>query len=222
DSEPGNIVVPNPALSPEMTLTTELGWRKTKGRFRAEASVYYTRLRDAIVRRPFVFNDADSILYDGGLSRVSALVNAGRGYVWGWQVSTEWDISLNLHWQASLTYTDGRDQTEDIPLRHIPPLFVQTTLSWEKKRWETRFWVQAHAQKPFSELSPSEQNKIHLYTDDGTPAWWTLNVQVGYSFSEALVLRIGLENILDRHYRPFSSGISAAGRNLMVSFSGRF
>lgn len=222
DSEPGNVVVPNPDLNPEHTLTTELGWRKTRGWWRGEASVYYTWLRDAIVRRPFTFNGRDSIFYDGQQSAVSALVNAGRGYVWGWQASLEADLAPNLLLRGSLTYTDGRDQTEDIPLRHIPPLFGQLSLSYTREKLEFEVWGQAHTQKRFADLSPSEQNKTHLYTADGTPAWWTLNLRTEYRLAEPLVLRVSLENILDRHYRPFSSGISAPGRNLSVGVSGRF
>jgi hemoglobin/transferrin/lactoferrin receptor protein len=41
-------------------------------------------------------------------------------------------------------------------------------------------------------------------------------------FKHGLNLNVGLENLTDQRYRPYSSGISGAGRNLVVALAARF
>ena len=51
----------------------------------------------------------------------------------------------------------------------------------------------------------------------GLPSWHVLNFNVQYKVSEKIKLNIGVENILDVHYKTFGSGISAPGRSLICS-----
>jgi hemoglobin/transferrin/lactoferrin receptor protein len=67
-------------------------------------------------------------------------------------------------------------------------------------------------------MAPSEQAKTHLYAPDGSsPAWFTLNIKASYQVNQQVQVNLGLENILDTHYRPYSSGISAPGRNIIFA-----
>ena len=50
----------------------------------------------------------------------------------------------------------------------------------------------------------------------------TLNFGAQYQFTDSLQLTATLENITDQRYRPYSSGIAAAGRNLIVAASYSF
>ncbi|MEM9992200.1 MAG: hypothetical protein AAF738_10575, partial [Bacteroidota bacterium] len=56
----------------------------------------------------------------------------------------------------------------------------------------------------------------------GTPAWTTLNLYGVYNCTEDVQLNIAVENIFDVHYRPFASGVSAAGRNVMLGVQVHF
>ena len=47
------------------------------------------------------------------------------------------------------------------------------------------------------------------------PKWYTLNFSANYKYSKSLQLNATLENITDKRYRPYSSGLSAPGRNLI-------
>ncbi|MEM8970149.1 MAG: hypothetical protein AAGE93_27280, partial [Bacteroidota bacterium] len=62
----------------------------------------------------------------------------------------------------------------------------------------------------------------HIYTEDGALAWYTLNLIGSYEIIPELTLQAGVENILDKHYRPYSSGISAPGANIIVALRGKF
>ena len=223
DSEPGNVVVPNPDLGPEYSYNVEAGAEKRFGEWLSVGgAVYYTWIEDVMVRRDFTFNGQDSIVYDGTMSRVQAIVNAGHGYVTGFDVNARADITRDLSLRSTLTYTAGRDLEDDVPLRHIPPLFGETRLTCERLQWIAEVFARYNFDKPFDELAPEEQAKTHLYTPDGTPGWYTLNVRGGWRIHRSLELQAALENILDHHYRSFSSGISAPGRNLIIALRTQF
>jgi hemoglobin/transferrin/lactoferrin receptor protein len=54
------------------------------------------------------------------------------------------------------------------------------------------------------------------------PGWYTLNAKLGYSFNKYLRVQVALDNIMDIKYRTFGSGVSAAGRNIMVTLRSNF
>ncbi|MFT7333990.1 MAG: hemoglobin/transferrin/lactoferrin receptor protein, partial [Sphingobacteriales bacterium] len=60
DSEPGNVVVPNPNLKPENAYNAEIGFAKTFGEsLKIDGAIFYTFLTNAMVRRDFTFNGED-------------------------------------------------------------------------------------------------------------------------------------------------------------------
>jgi len=50
-----------------------------------------------------------------------------------------------------------------------------------------------------------------------SPAWYTINIQSTYEVSKNIVLRIGMENLMNIKYRPYSSGIAAPGRSVFIA-----
>jgi len=82
-------------------------------------------------------------------------------------------------------------------------------------------------EKSYDEMPEEEKGKDYMYaTDDNgnpySPAWYTLNFKAGYQLTGRLFLTAGVENITDRRYRPYSSGIAAAGRNFILSLRANF
>jgi hemoglobin/transferrin/lactoferrin receptor protein len=61
-----------------------------------------------------------------------------------------------------------------------------------------------------------------MYTKDGSPAWYTLNLRGYWKINRAFQINVALENLLNHHYRPYSSGISAPGRNLIITLKATF
>jgi len=223
DSEPGNVVVPNGNLKPEYTYNFETGVSKRfSEKVLVSSVIFYTILDDAIVRRDFLFNGQDSIVYDGTLSRVQAEVNVGKGRIYGFSVNLKSDISDHFSLSSSLTYTDGEDKVENKPLRHTTPLFGQTSLTYAAKKVKAEIYLKYNGKRSFEDLPPEEQGKSYLYTADGSLAWFTANIRGSYQMTKSLQINGGLENILDQHYRPYSSGISASGRNFILALRGSF
>ncbi len=72
-----------------------------------------------------------------------------------------------------------------------------------------------------------EQGKTEIYAKDEngnpySPGWYTLNFKALYQITNYLAVSAGLENITDQRYRPYSSGISAPGRNFILSLRANF
>jgi len=218
DSEPGIVVVPNPDLRPENTYNIEAGISQIFAqKLKVQGTVFYSFLRDALVRRPFLFNGSDSLMYDGTLSQVQALTNTGKAYIWGFSSTIDYQINDFLTLLGSFNYIAGEDTENNEPLRHVSPMFGQLSLKFKKNRFQSVLFSDFNGRIKFEDLAPSEQNKPQLYTEDGSLAWFTINLQASYRFLNSLYLQASLENITDLHYRPYSSGISAPGRNFRIS-----
>jgi hemoglobin/transferrin/lactoferrin receptor protein len=212
------IIVPNPDLKPETAYNAEVTLGKTFGDFlQFEVTGYYTLLANAFVTQPFLYNGQDSIVFDGTLSAVQAMQNVDKAGIYGFEANTLAQITKSLSLRSTLTYTYGHVKTENIPLDHIPPMFGLTSLKLELSKFTGEFYARYNAWKHIKDYSPSGEDNEAYATVDGMPSWFTLNLRAGYQFNRNISLQAGLENILDKHYRNFASGISAPGRNVFVT-----
>ena len=221
ESEPGNVIVPNPDLKPEYAIGGDMGiiYNQIKW-LHAEINAFYTHLFDVMVRRDFTYLGNDSIVYNDDLSKVQAIVNSGKGYIYGTSIGFQLTLGPSFHLRSSLTYTYGQEihPTDTIiPLRHIPPLYGATSLSYNTGLFRMDASVIYQGAKKREDLDPSERAKTHIYTDKGSLTWFTLNAKAAYQFNRFILVNIGIENIFDRHYWPYASGIPGPGRNVYVS-----
>lgn len=217
DVSDGIVVVPNPNLKPEYAYNIETSVSKVFGsKAKLNASVFYTYLDNALVRRDFQFNGQDSILFEDSMSKVMALVNTGSADIYGGSVSFMLHFGKGFKFQSALTYNNGKDRENGEPLRHTTPLFTKTSISYTKENFNSSISLKTNAKRDFEDMAPSERAKSHLYTENGTPAWQTLNLNASYKFGK-IMAKSGVENIMDVHYRPYSWGISAPGRNFYLS-----
>lgn len=223
DSEPGVVIVPNPNLRPEFSYNFEYGFSTTLNQSIQLSFVnYYSILDNALVRRPFTFDGQSQIMYDGVLSDVYAEVNVGKAFIWGLSAGIEWPFAERLLFNAHVTYTQGEDRTNKLPLRHVSPIFGESQIQYELNKFQSSFIVKFSGGIAFEDLAPSEQNKPHLYTSEGALSWYTLNLYNSYHLNDRLSIHLNLENLLDTHYRPYSSGISAPGFNASAAIRVKF
>ncbi len=231
DSEPGSVVVPNPDLVAEYAYNMELGAQKNFGdKVVFKATTFYTYLVDALVRRDFLFNGDSQIEYKGELSNVQAIQNAAKAYVYGFEFGLEAFFSDNLSISSNLTLTEGIEEEEDgtdSPGRHVAPTFGDFHIKWKNQRLKTDLFLNYNGEITFSSLASSEKSKDYIYAVDAngnpySPSWYTLNARAQYLMSNTLKVHIGLENITDQRYRPYSSGIVAPGMNLIIGVGYNF
>ena len=227
ESVPGNITVPNPGLMPEYALNFEVGIvKRIAGKFRVELNGFHTVLNNAIVRRPFTFNGLDSIVFGGSKSRVEALQNVAEATVWGLQASTEIFFTKNLSLLSHANWINGKEtddvKNEQVPLRHAPPFYGSTHLQYRINKLYMDASAFYNSKIGYEDLAPSEQTKIDIYAINVngkpySPGWYTLNLKASYKATKNLLVTTGFENITNQRYRPYSSGIVAAGSNFIIS-----
>ncbi len=225
ESQQGEVIVPNPDLKPEYTYNAEIGISKMIAEHLfVEGTTWYTLYQEAITTGNFTFNGSDSILYEGTLSQVKANVNAGEAYLYGFSASLNADLSQTVSLQSSINYTYGRIKTDsvDYPLDHIPPITGKTALNVSIQKFRGSFYMIYHGFKKIRDYNLVGEDNIDNATPFGTPDWMTLNISGNYTLHKNLSLQLAVENILDKHYRVFASGISAPGRNFIIALRGTF
>lgn len=232
DSAPGMVVVPNPDLKPETAYNAELGGMlDTKDRkVQFNFAGYYTHLDNAMVRRDFQLNGETEMEYQGELSRIQAIQNASRAYVYGMEAGVKLEVIEALRFTSQFSYTKGEEEQEDgssVPLRHAAPLFGNAHIIWEENKLRVDLFAVYNGEIEFEDLAPSEKDKGYLYAvnQEGnpySPEWYTLNVTSQYHFNDNWLATVSLENITDQRYRTYSSGIAAAGRNLVLALQYAF
>lgn len=227
ESAPGIVVVPNVNLKPEYAWNAEWGIQYSKaekGSF--YLNLFHTWLNNALTRRPYLFNGQDSIVFDGALSQVEAIQNVATAKVWGIQAGWQLYITPSFSWQTKLNMIKGKEtddvRNEQVPLRHAPPFFGSTQLLWEKKGWTFQLLLDYNSEIANADLAPSEKTKTAIYATDENgrpycPAWYTLNIKTQYRLSPTTSIQVGWENMTNQRYRPYSSGVVAAGSNMTAS-----
>jgi hemoglobin/transferrin/lactoferrin receptor protein len=231
DSQPGNVVVPNPDLIPEKAYSLEVGWvADIHQKLTLDLGMYYTRMSNAIARAPSTFNGQDSIYFDEILSRVLSLQNINTVYVYGAQAGIDWKIKKYLALTSNLNYQKGKEK--DVPTginyspTHVAPLFGSTHIVYTGKKIKADLYANYNGTIAYKDLAFSERGDAHLYSKDDqgnpfSPSWWTANFKSSLKASNTISIDFGIENIMDKRYRPYSSGISAPGRNFIVSLRGK-
>ena len=231
DSEPGSVVVPNPNLEAEYATNFELSAAKVIAeRVKIGVTGYYTLLDNAMVRRDFMLNGQDSIPYRGELSQVQAIQNAAEAYVIGIQAELEANITSDLKLSSQFNWQDGEEELDDgstSPSRHVAPWFGITRLSYSQPKFTLEINAQYNGEIAFEDMNVGEQNKPFLYAEDGdgnpfSPSWYTLNLNVMYQLTDTWSVSGGVQNLSDQRYRAYSSGIAAAGRNVVLSLRAGF
>jgi len=225
DSEPGSVVVPNNNLKAEYAYGGELGLKLNfDNTVVLDMATYYTFLDNALIRRDFELNGETEIIYDGELSTVQAIQNASKAWIYGFEVGAEVKFNDNLKLRSQYNIIGGTEDNDgvEVPIRHVAPNFGRTHLIWNKDKLLLDAFLIYNNELSFNQLAPSELSKDYLYATDSNgnpyaPSWHTINLRTQYFWNDKLTITASLENITDQRYRPYSSGISAAGRNFILA-----
>jgi hemoglobin/transferrin/lactoferrin receptor protein len=221
-SADGAVVVPNPNLSSEIAYNGEVGFAGLVGEwFYFDFSAYYTHLDNVMSRRDFLFNGQDSIEYNGNLTLVQAIQNLDEAYIYGIQAGVKLHLWDNFELSSKINYQFGEEKDIDgwSPLRHAAPLFGSTRLSWKYQKYHFELNANYNGGLDYDELALSERDKPHLYAKDENgqsfyESWFIINLRTSYAFNDNLSFFIGLDNLFDRRYIAYSSGIVSPGRSI--------
>ena len=222
DSNPGFVTIPNPNLKPEYAYHAEanLDYNIFKN-VKVQNSIFYTYLDQSISLSNTTLNGQDSILYDNSFSQVQMLANEQFASVLGNQITLKYTPNEFISLKTTYTFLASESSSGNT-IRHITPNFGGTTLMLNYKKFDMSIYSIYNQRFNNSQFSNSEKNKTQFYLRDKfglaySPAWYTLNFKFGYYLNTKTKLNFGIENLTDKRYRPYSSRLTAPGRNFILA-----
>jgi len=219
DTKTGYVVVPNKDLKPEYTYNAEVNLSRNTNSFSWGASLFYTWFKNALVADKYSWNGQSKINYQGVLSDVYATQNKAKAIVYGFNLNGRIRIMDNTDIAGTYTYTKGtyNDGSKEMPLDHIPPSYGRLGIKHGNEKWNAEVFSVFNGWKRIADYNLNgEDNEIYA-TKDGMPSWMTLNFASYYNPRKNISVGFQVENITDLNYRYFASGISAVGRNYILS-----
>ena len=219
DTRTGYVVVPNKDLKPEYTYNAEVNISKTTSNYSLGASLFYTWFKNALVVDVFKWNNSSTIIYQGVKSDVFATQNKAKAVVYGFNLNGSANLTPNTMLSATYTYTKGtyNNGVKEMPLDHIPPTYGRVGLKHGNDKWNAELFSVFNGWKHIEDYNLNgEDNEIYA-TKEGMPSWMTINFASYFTPTKKLSIGFQIENITDLNYRYFASGISAVGRNYILS-----
>jgi outer membrane receptor protein involved in Fe transport len=213
---PGGVVVPNPDLEPERSLTYEAGFRLHAPGTGGEIVAYRTIIDGFVDRVPATFN-GDTLL-DG--ERVFQGTNIGTARLWGIEAEAI-QRAAALELRGTLTYTFGEQTLGDAtvePMAKIPPLSGTAEVRW----WgaDHRWWVAYRlGWATLQDRLASRDLEDSRIPPGGTPGYTVHSLVASVAIGEPLIVSAGFENLTDELYRTHASGVDAPGRHVWVGMS---
>ena len=219
DSRAGSLIVPNPDIKPELTYNAEATVNQWFGeRVRIDGTVYHTWFNNAIIVDAFTLNNQSVVDFAGQPSKVMAAQNKRRATVQGYNLSVLVMLTNRLTFSGSINGTLGRiADDERTPLDHIPPTYGRASVLYRAARFQVEVFSLFNGWKRIADYNPTGEDNAQYATADGMPGWATANVRGSVRLSRVFTVQLAVENLLDRNYRTFASGISAPGRTLMIT-----
>lgn len=220
----GLVTVPNDFLTPEHAYNADLNITKAffDKKLQVNAVGFYTLLRNAIVPRDYELNGEDSLFVEGEWARIQTNVNASSAYIYGYYVGVKTQITKNLSAQLNYNFTYGQETEGDLPMAHIPPVFGRAGAVYNTGKFRASVSSLFNGPKTLDRYGPGSTDNIAEALESGTPSWWTLNATTSYYIGDNIEAQFAVENILDKHYKVFASGISAPGRNFVIALRATF
>ena len=225
----GFVLVPNDSVRPEYLTSFEQGitWDyQRKGVLVGTCSGFVSFLNDAIVPQNTLLNGDALFLIDGDSAQVQTNINASYALIYGSRM--EWQAQFTPRWafEGAVNWTRGRQvmslDGSISPMAHIPPVFGRVAVDYEHRFGDVTCYALFSSHKPKEDFGDFATDNLGLMLPDGSPSWWTLNVEGSLQLHEKWEWRLGLRNIFDMHYRVFASGISAPGRGIYTSLHASF
>ena len=207
--------VPNPGLENETSVNVDFGFKARAVGLGVEATYFHNRIDDFITFVPGTFMGESEF----GGQPVTTVGNVGEARIRGLEAEIEHRGAFLGGMRtvfAALSWNDGDDRGEDEPL-FVPPLKLALGLGWTEGSGRvsglvTGRFVDGQSEVPegFDPTSGFAVFDLHAAAD------------ISALTGRPLVLRAGVENLLDRAYEEPYGAALAPGRNLVLSLEAGF
>ena len=160
-----------------------------------------------MIRSDYTVNGQTTMIYDGQESNIQAIVNTGYANIYGFTAQMDFQLNSYFNWKSSITRVKGYDN-DGLPIRHAPPLYGSSKLTYEKKKLTLQLNAFYNGEIAFEELAATEISKAYLYAIDTngnpySPSWFTIDFKSTYAFSDSFLIHFDLENLMDIRYRNY-------------------
>jgi iron complex outermembrane receptor protein len=197
----------NPFLNPTRNNEVDLGVKYSTDRFFVKAAIFNSSLDDYIN------------LVQSGTTRSFGNIDAN---IWGAEFGSQVALPYDLFLKGSLSYTEGKNDTDGRPLSEMPPLKGTLALRYDVNTW----FVEAAGN------FANHQDRVDtVLNEQPTAGWVTADLKGGCNY-QALSVYAGVYNLLDKFYYthlsfqrdPFASGVKVPenGRNFYVTVAYKF
>ena len=211
----GGLSVPNPDLENETSVNVDIGFKARGSGFRAEVTYFHNRIDDFITFVPGTFMGESEF----GGQPITTVGNVGEARIRGLEAEVEHRSPLfggSRIAMAAISWNDGDNLVEDEPL-FVPPHKLALGLGWTNRAGRVSSLVTGRFVDGQSEVPEG-------FDPTSGFAVFDLHAAVDLSFltGQPVVLRAGVENLLDRAFsEPYGSAL-APGRNLILSLEAGF
>jgi hemoglobin/transferrin/lactoferrin receptor protein len=216
ESKGNTLEIPNTRLDPEWLNSFDFGLQAKVGRVDLRSNFFYARITGLIEKTPTRVNGSETFESNGQTYILRQKNNAGTGVLAGNETAFFLRIAPPLRLQQHFSLVIGNNISSGTPLDGMPPLTGKTALRYETEQMETIIYGKYALRQNRLSLDDVDDDRIPV---DGTPAWFSLNLQVNTTFSHNISASIGVENMLDRLYRVHGSGINGPARNVFMNLT---
>ena len=202
--------VPAYDLKPETSLNKELGYKIKFDGFAGAFHIFHNKLHDLIANVPGEFNDMDSL--QG--YKVYQRENVDEATIYGGEFEFESKLFSEIIGYGNISYTYGENNSENEPMRRIPPLNGRLGLRSDfDNNWDFNIeWLFAVEQTRLSSGDIADSR----ISEGGTPSWNVVNLYATYAHN-LFSLNASVQNIFNEAYRIHGSGIDGIGRSFWIS-----
>lgn len=213
---PGAIFAPSPNLVPERTVNWEVGPRFQVGKFSGMANYFETTARD--------FIDFNVTFTPPFGPLVFTPVNVTDARLTGVELEGRYDLTDAFALWANYTRVRGDNEVTGAPLTSVSPDRVTVGMDYQLKEYGLFAGVRvSHSSK--QDRLPAGNNPSFEFTLVDLLLSWRpgqSNKEVGWL--DGLEISAGIDNVFDRGYQPFLSGLPESGINpkASVAYTWRF
>ena len=221
----GYVLVPNDSLNAEYlySLDESITWRDPSSGLSVSIAGFISLWTEIITPVNSTLYGQDSLEVDGEFSIIQRNENSGNAIIRGSSFEVSYPIVDNMKFKSSINFTKGYLlDSNSPPLAHIPPTFGKTSLEYAHNNWSIEAYALYCGAKNIEDYGPGSTDNIEEALENGTPSWWTINLESHILFNDHLHAQLGLSNIFDLHYKSFASGISAPGRGAYITLHAIF
>ncbi|MCC4107126.1 ligand-gated channel protein [Serratia ureilytica] len=202
------IIVGNPDLQPEKSLSEEIGlmWDSLEG-VNAGVTVFNTDFKNKITEVLRCEDTPDCTIGGTSYDFISDRVNVDKANMRGVEATFGWQINKDWKWSTNYTYTASEQKSGEFQgkaLNQMPKHMLNTVLDWQATQ-DLSLWSRVN----FRSRTSDYLSRTSMETS--TPSYTFVDAGLSYQAAKNLQLTGGVYNILDKtvdydHYRTTLDG----------------